>query len=390
MPYGLMGHDYHGILIDEAERMFFQKYGRDAFMRSIADSIVTSNPALRNTPNQVYEIAYKNATSRIMASKGSEFIDHLEVWKAKARKMLAVDKIAMDHREGRMIKHYGLIYRPVDKRENYIKRCVGIPGDKLEIKNSILYINNKKAFVAENQNLQYQVTNFQNTGSISSFTNMMYEQYGLEPTDTPNEAIKGWRGDYSILSDNGNTMELEMNLTLSELKKLKHDFPNAKFKLNIPTKVDFERRNQALKTGFDAVEKLNNLRFFPRDVNHANSVSNFEKITIPTKGSVVTLTSKNIALYRRIITAYEGHSLLEENGKFIIDGKVTSTYKFGMNYYWLMGDNRYNSADSRFWGFVPEDHIVGKASVVWLSKSPLSNLNFFTNIRYDRILKFIK
>ncbi len=261
---------------------------------------------------------------------------------------------------------------------------------KLEIKNSILYINNKKAFVAENQNLQYQVTNFQNTGSISSFTNMMYEQYGLEPTDTPNEAIKGWRGDYSILSDNGNTMELEMNLTLSELKKLKHDFPNAKFKLNIPTKVDFERRNQALKTGFDAVEKLNNLRFFPRDVNHANSVSNFEKITIPTKGSVVTLTSKNIALYRRIITAYEGHSLLEENGKFIIDGKVTSTYKFGMNYYWLMGDNRYNSADSRFWGFVPEDHIVGKASVVWLSKSPLSNLNFFTNIRYDRILKFIK
>ena len=138
------------------------------------------------------------------------------------------------------------------------------------------------------------------------------------------------------------------------------------------------------------VEKLENLRYFPRDVNHGNSVANFEKITIPVKGSVVTLTTKNIALYRRIITAYEGHTLVENNGKFIIDGKATTTYKFDMNYYWLMGDNRYNSADSRFWGFVPEDHIVGKASVVWLSKSPLSNLNFFTNIRYDRILKFIK
>ena len=390
MPYGLMGHDYHGILIDEAERMFFTKYGRDEFVRKIADSMLTSNPTLRNSLNNVYEIAYKNATSRIMASKGKEFIDHLDFWKGKARKMLAVDKIAMDHREGRLIKHYGLIYRPVDKRENYIKRCVGIPGDKLQIINSVLYINEKKAYVAENQNLQYIVSNFQNTGSSSSFTNMMYEQYGLEPTDTERDPVRNWRGDYTILSDNGNTMELEMNLTNTELKKLKHDFPNAKFKLNVPTKSEFARRIEALKSGYTLTEQLENLRYFPRDIHHGNTVSNFEEITIPVKGSVVTLTSKNIALYRRIITAYEGHTLVEKNNKFIIDGKVTSTYKFGMNYYWLMGDNRYNSADSRFWGFVPEDHIVGKASVVWLSKSPLSILNFFTNIRYDRILKFIK
>jgi signal peptidase I len=170
--------------------------------------------------------------------------------------MLAVDKVAMDNREGRMIKHYGLIYRPVDKRENYIKRCVGIPGDKLEIINSILYINGKKAFVAEHQNLQYSVSNFQNTGSTSSFTNMMYEQYGLEPTDTESDPVRGWRGDYSILSDNGNTLELEMNLTRTELNKLKHDFPNAKFKINVPNKVEFARRNEALKNGFNSVEKL--------------------------------------------------------------------------------------------------------------------------------------
>ena len=96
------------------------------------------------------------------------------------------------------------------------------------------------------------------------------------------------------------------------------------------------------------------------------------------------LTQENIALYRRVITAYEGHKLVEKNGAFYIDGKKRSSYTFAMNYYWLMGDNRYNSADSRVWGFVPEDHVVGKASIVWFSKSP------YKGVRWDRIFKFIK
>jgi signal peptidase I len=390
MPYGLMGHDYHGILINEAERLFVESYGSSDFSKAISDSIKNSEPTKIFDQGKLEQFSNQIARFRILNSKGQEFILNLSKWKAKARRMLAIEKVAMDSREGRMIKHYGLIYRPVDKRENYIKRCVGIPGDKLEIKNSILYINGKKAFIAENQNLQYTVSNFQNTGSRSSFTNMMYEQYGLEPTDSNEDPVYGWRGDYTILKDNGNSIELEMNLTRSELKKLKHDFPGAKFKLNVPTKQELEILKKGAKNGYSITQQIENLNIFPRDINHANSVSNFEQITIPVKGSVVTLTAKNIALYRRIITAYEGHTLVEKNGFFMIDGKKTTSYKFGMNYYWLMGDNRYNSADSRFWGFVPEDHIVGKASVVWLSKSPLSNLNFFTNIRYERILKFIK
>jgi signal peptidase I len=96
------------------------------------------------------------------------------------------------------------------------------------------------------------------------------------------------------------------------------------------------------------------------------------------------ISKVNIAWYRRIITAYEGHQLLEKkNGDIFIDGKKRTTYTFSMNYYWLMGDNRYNSADSRIWGFVPEDHVVGRASLVWFSKSS------YLGIRYDRIFKFI-
>jgi signal peptidase I len=97
----------------------------------------------------------------------------------------------------------------------------------------------------------------------------------------------------------------------------------------------------------------------------------------------VKLTKGNIAWYRRIITAYEGHKLQETANGFLIDGKKVATYTFAMNYYWMMGDNRYNSADSRVWGFVPEDHIVGRASIVWFSKSA------YTGVRWDRVFKAI-
>ena len=105
---------------------------------------------------------------------------------------------------------------------------------------------------------------------------------------------------------------------------------------------------------------------------------------MPRKGQTIAISKSNIAWYRRIISAYEGHTLVEKkDGSILIDGKKVSSYTFGMNYYWLMGDNRYNSADSRVWGFVPEDHVVGRASLVWFSKSP------YKGIRWERLFKFI-
>src|SRR5690606_16528929 len=115
-----------------------------------------------------------------------------------------------------------------------------------------------------------------------------------------------------------------------------------------------------------------------------NTVSDFTRFQVPKKGTTVKLTAETIPWYRRIIGAYEGNKLEERKDGIYINGKKATSYTFKMNYYWMMGDNRYNSADSRMWGFVPEDHIVGKASMVWFSKSP------YKGVRWERLFTIIE
>jgi signal peptidase I len=196
----------------------------------------------------------------------------------------------------------------------------------------------------------------------------MYQTYGLEVDR-----------DYG-----GNPFR--MNLTQAEVTKLRRDFPKVKFELDIDSTYTMRTGIKPRDKNYPAVEMINNLSTFPKDIYHGNNITNFEKITIPKKGTTVQLTKENIALYRRIITAYEGHKLVEKADGFFIDGKKATSYKFAMNYYWMMGDNRYNSADSRIWGFVPEDHIVGKASIVWFSNSGIDDIG----IRWERLFKFIR
>lgn len=170
-----------------------------------------------------------------------------------------------------------------------------------------------------------------------------------------------------------------MELTASQLAKLKNDYPDAKFELVL--QPQYEDIPGYKMTTENMVE---NMSMFPKDPHVNNTTTDFVKFQVPKKGTKVQLTKANIPWYRRIITAYEGHKLEEKADGFYIDGKKTSSYTFGMNYYWMMGDNRYNSADSRVWGFVPEDHIVGKASMVWFSKDP------FVGVRWDRIFSIIE
>ncbi|MEM9023958.1 MAG: signal peptidase I, partial [Bacteroidota bacterium] len=128
---------------------------------------------------------------------------------------------------------------------------------------------------------------------------------------------------------------------------------------------------------------------FPNIPEYDWTRDNFGPIDIPQRGASVELTLQNLPIYERVITIYEGHELEVREGKIFIDGAETSSYTFAMDYYWLMGDNRHNSADSRFWGFVPEDHVVGKAVFVWLSLDPEKGL-FDGKIRWDRMFRSVK
>ncbi|AEA45545.1 S26 family signal peptidase [Fluviicola taffensis] len=362
VPDGLMGHDYHGILIEEAKLLFSEKYAgeRNIISTRIYDSITqefAKNGQVSSDPAGLKSYTDYLAVKGVIDSKGAEFIRDFEKWKAKARIVLSEQKIA--HTGEGIIKHYGLIYRPVDKRENYIKRCVGLPGDELEIKKSVLYVNGKVAWKAPYQNIMYYVLGTKIPGRY-------LEDIGLSASPEI--------GDYTIDDSSYVTVAY---LTREKLAQLKKRSPNTKFEVSLTPQYSDDSNYKPTNT-----ELIENLGMFPKDFYINNTVSDFTKFRIPAKGAVVKLSGKNIAWYRRIITAYEGHKLQEKKDGIYIDGKKVTSYKFAMNYYWLMGDNRYKSADSRVWGFVPEDHVVGKASIVWFSKG--------AEIRWDRIFKAIR
>ena len=355
MPDGLMGHDYHDMINREA---YYQ---------------LMNSPEIGNKyQNLLAELKKRGETEqRADSIANSEllkyYIESHSKWKQLARQKLARGEFPGDPDMTGTLpeKHGGLVFRPVDKRENYIKRCVGIPGDKMKVEASVLYVNGKKAFVSENQCLQYQVPK---KSILFPTATEMYERYKLE--NDPN----GSRTDFN----EENPEFYLLTLTKSEKRLIEKDF---KIKMEIYRTPRYSVGPEYIP---NAMELIENASVFPKDFFINNTTTDFQEFQVPAKGQTIKISKDNIAWYRRIITAYEGHKLEErKDGSILIDGKKVTTYTFSMNYYWLMGDNRYNSADSRIWGFVPEDHVVGRASLVWFSKSS------YLGIRYDRIFKFI-
>ncbi|OJY99794.1 MAG: S26 family signal peptidase [Sphingobacteriales bacterium 40-81] len=248
-----------------------------------------------------------------------------------------------------------IIVRPVDKRENFIKRCVGIPGDTIQLKEAILYVNGSTAYVPPNSATNYIVK----TKGVALDEEVLKEEFNVE-------------GKYGQISISGNS-EYLITLTEAEAEKMKQQpyIESVSKKLNYPDAKEY------------AEDEPRYTKMFPQDTAHYKWSEDFYgPVWIPKKGSTITLTPENISIYRRVINVYEGNKLEEKDGKFIINGQKTNQYTFKMDYFWLMGDNRHNSQDSRFWGFVPEDHVVGRASLIWFSwdKGP----------RWNRLFRSIK
>ena len=344
-PSGLMGHDFHGLLNQEAFSQYY--YSKRNQNLNELDSLGQLN-------------FYK------------AYIDNFETWKNKARAHFAAGFFPLNSQEfAAGMTHGGLIYRPVDKRENYIKRCVGVPGDQLEIKNSVLYVNGKKAYVAPGQALLYRI---EKTKVSFPSADEMLSRYQLE------NSSDGARTDFGEISENG-VQYYQLNLTRQEKRKIETDF---KIKLS---KVRYPRYETTPSATPTPAQLISNLDQFPKDLNVNNTMTDFQRFQVPRKGQRIAINTQNIAWYKRIISAYEGHQLAVKGNQIYIDGKKATSYRFAMNYYWMMGDNRFHSADSRVWGFVPEDHIVGRASFIWFSKSPF--VDSFLGIRFDRIFRFI-
>ncbi|MEJ7829047.1 MAG: signal peptidase I [Segetibacter sp.] len=264
-------------------------------------------------------------------------------------KVLYYDVLRTNYKGNRdaLFAEYPILVHPMDKTDNYIKRCIAVGGDTLSIRDGGVYINSVASPIPSGSQTEYIVeTNGQ------SFNDEFLQTSLHINTDDPA---------YQFYPYEGKANAYVINMTPEEAKL-------------ISRQSNFKRMEPA----------YSNMpgQTFPYSANNLWTVDNFGPIYVPKKGSTITLTPGNIDIYRRLISVYEKQNLEERDGKFFINGKETTTYKCKWNYYWMMGDNRHRSQDSRYWGFVPETNIVGKASLIWFSweKGP----------RWNRLFKSIK
>ena len=240
--------------------------------------------------------------------------------------------------------------RPVDRRENYVKRCVGLPGDTLQIIDRTIYINGQAQAQPENVQFNYYVK----TAGMP-IPDAMFDELGVSMDDRVRLNVPGFT--YLLPLTDAMVAQLKANTKLIK-------------SITLEPEMGVSRA------------------LYPQNLVKQWDRNNYGPIWIPRRGATIELTWDNLPVYERCITAYEGNTLDVRDDGFYINGQRTDTYTFKMDYYWMMGDNRHNSADSRYWGFVPEDHIVGKPLFVWLSLDKDKGW-FEGKIRWDRIFKWV-
>ena len=253
------------------------------------------------------------------------------------------------------IRNYGpLKARPSDKKDHYVKRCVAVAGDTLEIVNGRVFVNSQAQEIWPGvQNSYTVVTNGQRINPV------LLDKIGLNTSELYfDQSLPGYPA---------------MPLTAEMLEEAK----------GIPTVTAVEENIDSYPPDYPD----SYVTIFPFSPDYRWTRDNFGPIWIPRKGVTVELTIADLPLYERIISVYEGNDLKVADGKIYINSEEAQTYTFKQDYYFMMGDNRHNSLDSRYWGFVPEDHIVGKPALIWLSID--GNKKFPKNIRWRRFFKFV-
>lgn len=285
-------------------------------------------------------------------------------------------------------------YKPIDKKTNLVKRCVGAPGDSLEIRNGYVYINGKQNELPDRAKLQ-----FFHTVETTSNPQALYNKYGItEKQERQIFAIENrfWdrpdlqaylRNENIILNvesrDSLNTL-VTGGMTQKLFDRLKVKIVGSTINVNMTEELAAQMEKESSVTSITKVNsKAPNPSLFPQDPSYRNTVDNFGPIYIPKKGATIDLNVDVLPLYKRIITEYEGNTLSVNGNQIKINNEIVTNYTFKQDYYWMMGDNRQNSIDSRFWGYVPHNHVVGKPVLIWMSWD--SNASGFNKIRWNRL-----
>jgi signal peptidase I len=288
--------------------------------------------------------------------------------------------------------------KPIDKKSNYVKRCVAIPGDTLEIIDGIIYINRERTQLPDRAKPLYGYTAYNRTGIssrelIKAGVKDLTRRFRIESNISQQQINDLFTNNINLIRQGDNLIAISgvrgipadlirrQRLRLTELR----DTQKTIF-LTIE-----EAENIRNEVGFDSlVRNINkrqsyNTTFFPNDIRYNWNEDNYGPIVMPKQGMNINLNKDNIAMYRKLIRDYENRTLTYDDNKILINGEPTDQYTFSQDYYWMMGDNRHRSEDSRSWGFVPEDHIIGKPIFVWMSIDGINDGIANWKVRWDRV-----
>ncbi|MEM9141664.1 MAG: signal peptidase I [Bacteroidota bacterium] len=370
-------------------------YGARLPITSIAAPMVHDTIPLLGTRSYLADVDPKTAKKSILNKTQLPYLRLPGVTKIKRNDIVVFSWPADTVR--RFFRKAERVEKPIDKKSNYVKRCVGIPGDSLEVRNGYVYVNGKRLTLSDRAKPQYDYMVYSQKGVSSRLLKelgatdfqRLYVAQSLSPTQKGALLASGYRvydrsQPVQILTDSWGispNMVQQYRLALKEITD----------RQRIVTLTEPLAQKLRNNTAIDSVVKeiqtkgQRGINLFPQHPDYAWNYDNMGPLYIPAKGSTVHLDLKTLPLYKKIITDYEHNTLSVSGNQVKINGAVTDSYTFKQDYYWMMGDNRHHSEDARAWGYVPEDHIVGTPIFVWMSIENFTKGIGNWKIRWDRV-----